>query len=118
MAAGREGELVERDHALHRLADQREQRALAVVEEQRLVGIDQELVEGEAGRPDLGQEGRQAIDLVGDLGDVRLHGFSTSRSLALKASAASYATQCPAPGITLMTKSGWTARKMSMRSWM
>jgi hypothetical protein len=34
--------------------DQREHRAMAVVEQQRLVGVDQELVEGEAVRPDCG----------------------------------------------------------------
>ena len=49
---------------------------MAVVEQQRLVGVDQELVEGEAGRPDLRHEGRQAIDLVGDLGDFGFHGLS------------------------------------------
>ena len=75
MAAGRPAQPVERHHALHRIGDQRKQRALAVVEQQRLVGIDQELVEGESRRPDLGQEGRQAIDLVGDLGDFGFHGF-------------------------------------------
>jgi hypothetical protein len=64
---------VERDHGLHRLDNQREQAALAVVEEQRLVGVDQELVEGEAGRPDGVHEGREPVDVGGDLGDGGFH---------------------------------------------
>ena len=52
----------------HRLGDEREHAAGPGVEEQRLVGVDQELVEGEPGRRrDLGHEGRDAVDPVGDL---------------------------------------------------
>src|SRR4029077_18404803 len=40
----------------------RVERALAAVEEQRLLRVDQELVEGEALRPHRGQEGREAVD--------------------------------------------------------
>ena len=54
-----------------RLRHQREHPALAGVEEQRLVGVDEELVEREAGRPDVGDEGREAVDAVGDLGRRR-----------------------------------------------
>jgi hypothetical protein len=46
---------------------------MAVVEQQRLVGVDQELVEGEAVRPDLRHQGRKAIDLVGDFSDFGFH---------------------------------------------
>ena len=50
-------------------ADRVEQHALACVEQQGLVVVDQELVEGEAGRADIGNEGRQAVDPVSDLVD-------------------------------------------------
>jgi hypothetical protein len=40
---------------------------------QGLVGIDEELVEREAGRADVGDEGRQAVDVIGDLVDARFH---------------------------------------------
>ncbi len=54
---------------------QREEPPHAGVEQQRLVGVDQELVEGEpGGGGDLGHEGREAVDPVGDLVDVGLHG--------------------------------------------
>jgi hypothetical protein len=47
---------------------------LAAVEEHRLVAVDQELVEGEAGgRGHLGDPGRHPIDARGDLADLRLH---------------------------------------------
>ena len=50
------------------------------VEQQRLVGVDQELVEREAGRADVGHERRQAEDAVGDLVDVGFHGGSSFQS--------------------------------------
>jgi hypothetical protein len=55
------------------LGDGREQRPLAAVEEQRLLGIDEELVEGEAVRPHRGQKGGEPIDPVRDLVDASLH---------------------------------------------
>ena len=45
------------------------------VEQQRLVGGDEELVEGEAVGADLGDPGRDPVDAVGDLVDGGLHGF-------------------------------------------
>ncbi len=44
------------------------------VEEQGLLVVDEVLVEGEAGRADLGDEGREPVDAVGDLVDLGVHG--------------------------------------------
>ena len=57
----------------HCLGDGREQRTLAAVEEQRLLRVHQELVEGEAARAHRRQEGGQPVDSLGDLVDPRLH---------------------------------------------
>ena len=47
---------------------------------QRLVAKDEKLIEGEAGRGrDVGNEGRQAVDAVGDLSDLGLHDISPLR---------------------------------------
>lgn len=81
MGAGRPAQLRERDHGLHRLDDQREEAALAVVEEQRLVGVDQELVEGEAGRADGVHEGREPVDAGGDFGYGGFHRGVLSRAV-------------------------------------
>ena len=51
----------------HRLGDEREHPADAGVEEQRLVGGDEELVEGEAVGAHLGDPGGDPVDAVGDL---------------------------------------------------
>ena len=56
-----------------RLAHEREHRPRTGVEQQRLLVVDQELVEREAGGADLGHEGGQAVDAVGDLVDSSLH---------------------------------------------
>ena len=54
--------------------DQREHLARTGVEQERLVGVDQVLVEGEAAGGDLRDARRQAVHAVGDLMDVGLHG--------------------------------------------
>ena len=43
------------------------------VEEQGLFVVDEVLVEGEPGRTDFGDEGREPVDAVGDLADVGVH---------------------------------------------
>jgi hypothetical protein len=64
------------------VAVEREHLVQASVEEQRLLGADQERVEGEAGRlGDLRHVGRQAINPVGDFGDLGLHGSLRWRGL-------------------------------------
>ena len=45
-------------------------RAWSGVEDGRLVGVDEELVEREAGRSDVGHERGQPVDAIGDLVDV------------------------------------------------
>jgi hypothetical protein len=61
--------------------DQGKQGPGAAVEEQGLVGEDQELIEAEAiGRRDLGYMGRQAEDAVADLVDPGLHWPALLRS--------------------------------------
>jgi hypothetical protein len=59
-------------HLAHGLHHAVEQEALAAMEQHRLVGKDQELVEGDAGRP-ARHVGRQAIDAVGGFVDARFH---------------------------------------------
>ena len=44
------------------------------MEQQGLLVVDEVLVEGEAGRSDLGDEGREPVDAVGDLVDADVHG--------------------------------------------
>ncbi len=61
-----------RDGGRHR----RKHGAGAGVEQQRLLGIDEELVEGEARRSDVGHERRQPEDPVGDLVNVGFHVIS------------------------------------------
>jgi anion-transporting ArsA/GET3 family ATPase len=65
----------DRHHARDRLAHQREQLAHPRVVEQRLLCVDEELVEREAGRADLRHERRDAVDAVGDLVDLRVGHF-------------------------------------------
>src|SRR6266511_1033456 len=72
-------ELVEGDDARRRLRDEREHLAWTAMKQQRLVGLDDELVEREASRRgDLGHIRRQAVDPVGDLVDSCLHQNGTS----------------------------------------
>jgi hypothetical protein len=69
-----------RHDLLDRPLDQREQLALAGVVEQRLLGVDEERVEGEAARPDVRDPGRQPVDAVGDLVDFGSHRAPSSLS--------------------------------------
>ena len=59
-------------------ADLTEHAASSGVEQQGLLGIDQEVVEGEAGGADVGDEGGQPEDAIGDLVDLDIHGWSDS----------------------------------------
>jgi hypothetical protein len=59
----------EREHGLDGLGDEREHALRAGVEQERVVVVDQELVEGEPCGPDVGHEGRDAVDALGDLVD-------------------------------------------------
>jgi hypothetical protein len=43
------------------------------VEDGRLVGVDEELIEREAGRSDVGDERGQPVDAIGDLVDACFH---------------------------------------------
>ena len=72
MAEADPAQLLDVDHLADRLGHQREQLPGAGVEEQRLVAVDQVLVEGEAAGGDLRDDRRQAVDAVGDLVDVRV----------------------------------------------
>ena len=60
-------------HLADGLGHEREHPPRAGVEQQRLVAVDQVLVEGEAAGGDLGDAGREAVDAVGDLVDGGLH---------------------------------------------
>src|SRR4051812_34400113 len=64
---------LDRHDLLDGLAHEREQLAHTRVVEQRLFGVDQELVEGEAGRADVGDERGDAVDAVRDLVNVCVH---------------------------------------------
>ncbi|RNJ49157.1 hypothetical protein D1O30_05635 [Methylocystis hirsuta] len=56
------------------LRDARKQRTRPAMKQQRLVGVDEELVEGETGRRrDLRHIRRQTIDALGDFIDLRFH---------------------------------------------
>jgi hypothetical protein len=64
-----------RHHSFHRHGHQRKQRAHAAVVEQRLLSVDEELVDREAGRRrHVGQVGGEPVDAVGDLIGPGLHG--------------------------------------------
>ena len=69
-------ERVEWQHRCYRFRHEREHRPRAGVEQQWLIVIDEELVEREAGGADLGNEGRESVDAIGDLVDSGLHGVS------------------------------------------
>jgi hypothetical protein len=72
-------DLVEGDDACRRLGDEREHLARPAMKQQRLVRLDDELVEREAGgRRDLGHIRRQAEDVVGNLVDSCFHQYGTS----------------------------------------
>ena len=73
VAEGDPAQSVERGDRGDGLGDEREGRPEAGVEEQGLLVVDQVLVEGEAGRADVGDEGREPVDAFGDLVDLRVH---------------------------------------------
>jgi hypothetical protein len=60
----------ERQHLADRIGNQREQRPHAGVEQERFVGVDEDLVERHSG---VGNERRDAEDVVGDLGRDGVH---------------------------------------------
>ena len=64
------------------LGDGREQGPLAAVEEQGLVGVHQELIEGESLRAHRGEKRREAVDSLSDLVDLRFHAVDTARQAA------------------------------------
>ena len=64
---------LDRDDLGDRLGDQREHRAVPGVEQQRLVTQDEELVERDPDRGDVGHERRDPVDPVGDLVDGGAH---------------------------------------------
>ena len=55
------------EDASRRRRDRWEQSGLSAVKEERLLGVDQKLIEGESGRPRRRDESRQTIDVIGDL---------------------------------------------------
>jgi hypothetical protein len=59
-------QLFDRYDGRHRFGDQREHAARAGVKQHRLVSQNQELAEAEAFGPDIGHEGRDAMDAGGD----------------------------------------------------
>jgi hypothetical protein len=69
-------QLLDRQHLGNRLAHARKQSPHAGVVKQRLVRVHEELVEREAGRADLRDVRRDAVDPRGDLVDACLHGPS------------------------------------------
>jgi len=74
MAEGDPAQTVERQHARVGRRDGPEHPARAAMEQQRLVGDHEELVEGEAGRRgNRRHEGRQSIEAVGNLVDPGGH---------------------------------------------
>jgi hypothetical protein len=56
-----------------RVADEREHPARSGVEQQRLLVVDEELVEREASGSDVGDEGREPVDAGSDLIGPRVH---------------------------------------------
>ena len=78
MAEGDPTEAREIDDACSRRGNRGEQRPLAGVEEQRFIGIDEKLVEGETLRPRYSRNQRgESINLIRDLVDF---GFHSDRS--------------------------------------
>ena len=67
------------------------------MEQQRLFVNDQVLIEGEAGRPDIGDERREPVDAVGDLVDTYVHvsaPFPLVVQLGVAAGAAAVSSEC------------------------
>src|SRR5713101_3057044 len=76
MAEGDPAQLLERHHGRDRGRHRGEHLARPGVEQEWLVGIHEELVEREPGRPDVGHERREAEDAIGDLVDSSVHEFA------------------------------------------
>ena len=64
----------EGQHRCDGVGHQREHAARSGVENGRLVGVDQELVERETRWPDVGDECGESVDVIGDFVDVCFHG--------------------------------------------
>ena len=67
MAEGDPAKPVERGDRGDGLGEEREGGPVSGMEEQGLLVVDEVLVEGEAGRADVGHEGREPVDSLGDL---------------------------------------------------
>jgi hypothetical protein len=75
MAESDPAQLLDRDEPPDRLRQRRKHLAQPAVKQHRFVGADEEVIEGEAGgRRDLGNVHREAIDAVGNLVGLDLHG--------------------------------------------
>ena len=61
----------------HGVGDEGKHSSVPGMEQQGLLIVDEVLVEGEAGRPDIGDERREPVDAVGDLADLRIHVLSS-----------------------------------------
>jgi hypothetical protein len=64
---------VEREHPGDRFADAGEHCTGPGVKQQRLFGLNEELIEGEAGGADVGNEGREPEDALGDFVELGFH---------------------------------------------
>ncbi len=76
MAESDPPQLRRRNDAAHRVEIGRKHLAQTGMKHQRFVAEDEKLVEGEAGRRrNVGNEGRQPVDPVGDFADLGFHDF-------------------------------------------
>jgi hypothetical protein len=74
MAEGDPAQALQRDEPAHGVAVERKHLAQTGVKHQRRVAENEELVETEArGRGDVGHEGREPVDAVGDFADPGFH---------------------------------------------
>ena len=69
MSEGDPAQPIERQDGRDRLGDRGEHRPVPGMEEEWLLGVDEELVEAEPVRPDLGQQGGDPVDALSDLVD-------------------------------------------------
>ncbi len=76
MAEGDPSQGLDREDGGDRTADLTEHAASPGVEQEWLLGIDEEVVEGEAGGADVGNERGQPEDAIGDLVDLDIHDWS------------------------------------------
>jgi hypothetical protein len=80
---GNPAQPLERDDARDRLRYERKHVAQTGMEKERLVRVDQKLVEREAARRHLGNARRKAVNAVGDFMSVCLHKDSNEVQAAL-----------------------------------